>query len=123
MEKLARELRRRLDLEHMSLRDAGQAMEISHSTVARAMQGYAVDIATMVKMCEFLNVPVESVLELRDEPENSLKNLNFVLSTEPELSQAFYEVAVGIVHGEIDKKILAEIAAFVRYRLEQHKNR
>lgn len=120
MDKLAEKLRERMDLDGMSVRSAGQKIGVSHSTVARIVHGEAVDVDTLVKVCDFLNIPVESVLDVREEPEESLRDLNLVISTEPELSQVFHKIAQGIINDEIDKTILAEIAAFANYRLEQH---
>lgn len=118
MNKLAELLRKRMDVENLSLRETGEKIGVSHSTVARIVDGETVEVDTLVKICDFLNIPVETVLDIREEPEEILQQVVMVLSIEPELSQIFGDIARGIINKEVDRKVLSEIAAFASYRLE-----
>jgi len=121
MNRLADLLRQRMDAEGLTVRDAAQLIGISHSTVARAANGETVEVDTLVKICEFLGVPVESVLDIREDSDDILEQIVTVLSIEPELSEVFSEIAKGLTDGTVDRRVLAEVAAFAHYRLGQNR--
>lgn len=118
MNRLSELLRKRLETEGLSVRDAGQLIGVSHSTVARAVNGETVEVDTLVKIANFLGVPVENILEPKDDPDAILEQVMMVISIEPELSRVFSEIAQKIVDKQLDKKVLSEVAAFAAYRLQ-----
>jgi len=118
MNRLSELLRKRLDTEGLSVRDAGQMIGVSHSTVARAVNGETVEVDTLVKIADFLGVPVEHIIDPKDNPDDVLEQIVMVISIEPELSRVFGELAQRIIDKKIDKKVLSEVAAFTAYRLQ-----
>jgi transcriptional regulator with XRE-family HTH domain len=118
MNKLSELLRKRMDTEGLSVRDAGKRIGVSHATVARAVNGETVEVDTLVKISQFLGVPVENVLDVKEKPSELEEQIMMVLSIEPELAQVFSELAEKIVNQKIDKKVLSEVAAFAAYRLQ-----
>jgi transcriptional regulator with XRE-family HTH domain len=118
MNKLSELLRKRMDTEGLSERDAGKRIGVSHATVARAVNGETVEVDTLVKISQFLGVPVENVLDVKEKPSELEEQIMMVLSIEPELAQVFSELAEKIVNQKIDKKVLSEVAAFAAYRLQ-----
>lgn len=118
MNRLSELLSKRLETEGLSVRDAGQLIGVSHSTVARAVNGETVEVDTLVKIANFLGVPVENILEPKDDPDAILEQVMMVISIEPELSRVFSEIAQKIVDKQLDKKVLSEVAAFAAYRLQ-----
>lgn len=120
MNKLASLLRERMDIENLSVRAAAEKIGVSHSTVARAVNGETVEVDTLVKITDFLGIPVESVLDIKDSPDELLEQIVMILSIEPELSRVFGKIARKISNKEMDPKVLSEIAAFSAYRLQQH---
>jgi DNA-binding Xre family transcriptional regulator len=108
-----------MDIEDLSVRRAADKIGVSHSTVARAANGETVEVDTLVKICDFLGVPIEDILDVKETPDEIVRQIAMVLSIEPELSQTFGDIARGIREGRFDTKVLAEIAAFAHYRLDQ----
>jgi len=119
MKKLAKLLRQRLDAEGLSVRDAGELIGVSHSTVARAVNGEEVKIDTLTKICDFLGVPVETILNIRGEKDELMDRIVTVISIEPELAEVFSEISKDLTEGRINSNILFEIAAFAQFRLHQ----
>jgi len=117
--KLATLLRQRLDVEGLSVRDAGEKIGVSHSTVARAVNGEAVNIDTLIRICDFLNVPVESTLNIRGDKDELMEQMMIMISIEPELADVFSEISKDLTEGRINSNILFEIAAFAQFRLHQ----
>lgn len=120
MNRLSELLKKRMKTEGLSVRDAGKLIGVSHATVARAVNGETVEVDTLVKIAEFLGVPVEDILDVRERPSEIAENVMMALNIEPELYKTLEEITQKINNGEIDTKILVEIASFAAYRLQVH---
>lgn len=118
MKKLPELLKKRMETEKLSLRDIAKKTNISHATVARAVNGETVKIDTLITLAEFLGVPVEDLLDVKDKPSDIMQQIVMVLSIEPELTQVFTEIAQKIENDKTYQKVLAEVAAFAAYRLD-----
>jgi len=121
MEKLSELLAEKLKKEGMSVRAAAEKIGVSHSTVARAVKGETVEVDTLVKIADFLGVPVENILEVGKSLDKKMEHLAFILGLEPELSDVLMRISQQIKTDKIDSQILSEIAAFASFRLLQHK--
>jgi len=120
MKKLAELLRERMKVDGLSVRDVAEVTGVSHSTIARAANEETVTVSTLVALCTFLGVPLSSVLEAKENPDAIFEQISRVLAIEPELSGVFGDIARKINDGDLNKKVLAEIAAFAAYRVERY---
>ena len=114
-------LSERLEAENLSFRRAAELIGTSHSTVARAISGDKLDVGSMKKICDFLGVTIDSVLDIKREESELNAQIAMVLSMEPELGIVFEEIAEGIKAGTIDRDVLGEVAAFAAYRVSSQK--
>ena len=120
MEKLANLLKDRMELEGLAVRDVAKLTGVSHSTIARAANNETVTVSTLVALCDFLGVPLRSVLDTKETPDEVFEQISRVVAIEPELKSVFTDIAKKINAGKLDKKVLSEIAAFAAYRISQY---
>jgi transcriptional regulator with XRE-family HTH domain len=124
MEKLARLLQERMDQEKLSVRKAAKLIGgVSHSTVARVLNGETVEVDTLIRISDFLKVPVAELLDVEEGPRELIGKLRKLVSFEPELGEVLSKIEDGIINGEIDMKILSEISAFAAFRLDHYKKK
>jgi len=124
MEKLAKLLKERMDEEKLSVRAAAKLIGgVSHSTVARVINGETVEVDTLIRICDFLKIPVAEVLDLEEGPRELIGKIRKLVSFEPELGEVFKKIADGIIDEEIDREILSEVTAFASFRLHYYKQK
>lgn len=124
MEKLARLLQERMDQEKLSVRKAAKLIGgVSHSTVARVLNGETFEVDTLIRISNFLQIPVAELLGLEKGPSELIRKLRKLVSFNPELGEVLKEIEDGIIIDEIDMEILTEIAAFAAFRLDHYKNK
>ena len=119
MSKLSELLSARLDLLGMSVRKAADKIGVSHATVARAANGETVEVDTLVKIADFLGVPLNSLLDDVETPDEVYEQISIVFTFEPELKKVLTRIAKKIEDQTIDPKILSELAGFASYRLHE----
>jgi transcriptional regulator with XRE-family HTH domain len=119
MSKLSELLSERLDLLGMSVRKAADKIGVSHATVARAANGETVEVDTFVKIADFLGVPLNSLLDDVETPDEVYEQISVVFTIEPELKNVLTRIAKKIEAKTIDPKILSELAGFASYRLHE----
>jgi transcriptional regulator with XRE-family HTH domain len=122
MEKLAKLLKKRMKVEGLAVRDVADITGVSHSTIARAANNETVTVSTLVALCDFLGVPLRSVLDTKETPDEVFEQISRVVAIEPELKSVFTDIARKINEGKLDKKVLSEIAAFAAFRISQYEN-
>lgn len=110
-------LKERMEMEGLSLRSAAEKIGTSHSTVARAVNGETLDVDSMKKICDWLGVTIDDVLDVKEEQEDIYRQIAAVISIEPEFERVFQEIFDGIENGSLSKEVLREVAAFASYRV------
>ena len=119
--KLSELVQRKMEQEHLSLRAAGAQADISHTTIDRIIKDDTVDLGTLEKVCDWLGVPVTTVLDAGKYSNDVIEQIANAIALCPELADVFGEIADRVVAGEIDPSILVEVASFASYRLGIHK--
>jgi DNA-binding Xre family transcriptional regulator len=114
-------VKRKMEEEHLSLRGAGAAADVAHTTIDRVIKGEPVDLLTLEKVCDWLAVPVTSILDLREDEGDLSAQVAAIVAMCPELEVVFSEMSNLVVSGEIDKDVLSEVAAFAAYRLSHYR--
>jgi len=110
-------LKRKMESEHLSLRAAGVRADVAHTTIDRVLKDQSVDFETIEKICDWLGVPVTSVLDVKEENAEMMDQIASVLALSPELAGVFNELAEKVLSGEVDASVLGEVAAFTSYRI------
>jgi transcriptional regulator with XRE-family HTH domain len=110
-------VRRKMEVENLSLRAAGDKVGVAHTTIDRILRGLSVDLETIEKLCAWLGVPVTSVLDIREDSHEIIDQIASALALSPQLSVVFGELAKRVLAGEVEATVLAEVAAFTSYRL------
>ena len=117
--KLQELLQERMDSQGLSLRKAAESIEISHSTVDRALRGEKLDVDVMVKICKWLGVTLNDVVYEGYEPNPLYKKIAMILSIEQEFESLLFRIDQEIRNKRISPGLLREIAGYANYRIDQ----
>jgi transcriptional regulator with XRE-family HTH domain len=118
---LSKMLREKIKDKHLSLRDTGIEIGVSHTTVARIIEGKEIDMVTVEKIAKWMNVPIATLLNV-DKPNEELWNkLQVVFSQHPELYKIFNDFIDGVMNDEVASSILTEIVAYAEFRIKYSK--
>lgn len=115
--KLSDLVQRKMEAENLSLRAAGREADVAHTTIVRILNEDSVDFETIEKVCDWLGVPVTTVIDVREDSQEVMDQIVSVLALSPELAGVFSELAEKVISGEVDPSVLSEVAAFTSYRL------
>jgi transcriptional regulator with XRE-family HTH domain len=96
---------------------------VNHSTVTRILNRGTVEVDTLIRISDFLQIPVSELLDFEEGPRELLGKIRKLVSFEPELGEVLKEIEDGIVKNEIDREILTKIAVFAAFRLDHYKKK
>src|SRR5450759_1153919 len=105
----------------MSLREVAREIGISHTTVARILDNKAADIDTLDAVARWMNVPLVSILDLRLQGDDVVDQVRLAMSLYPELANVFRDILQGIISGDVEPRVLADVAAYTVFRIQQNK--
>jgi transcriptional regulator with XRE-family HTH domain len=100
---------------NLSSHAAAEQIGVSHSTILRALKGDKVDVDTIIKIANWLNVrPSELLNSMSD---TSLADeVAVLLSHSPELEEEMKEAVARVKAGQLDAAILRDVLAYARYK-------
>jgi transcriptional regulator with XRE-family HTH domain len=111
-------LAERMKKEKLSLREAARESNVSHTTIARILEGHSVDIDTFLVICEWLGVSPSEVLDAQVPGELELSaKLASVIRTYPELAPVLQEAVEKVERQEASPELIKDLFAYITYRI------
>ena len=100
---------------NLSSHAAAEQIGVSHSTILRAMKGERVDVDTIIKIANWLNVrPSELLNSMSD---TSLADeIAVLLSHSPELEVELKDAVARVKAGQLDPAVLRDVLSYARYK-------
>ncbi len=112
--KLAEEMRKR----NLGARAAAMGIGVSHTTVNRALRGDFVDVATIIKISQWLKVKPSTLMNSFVGTEEGLPDrIAIALATYPLLAEKFSVAMDALASGEVEPETIEDIAAYVVFRI------
>jgi transcriptional regulator with XRE-family HTH domain len=103
----------------ISIREASRRSGIPNTTINRMLKGEAIDMPTLVKIAEWLDIPPSNLLDGLDRS-NLAAKLSAMLNANPRLKESFEEVVDKINSGQVEKTVVDEIASYAVFRTKDN---
>jgi len=100
-----------------SIRDLAKAIGTSHSTIIRAMEGELVDLGTIVKIADWMNVRPSTLLNGFGKQDKTVMQIATLVERTPELGKVLEKATDAIQNGKADPNIIDDIVAYANYKL------
>jgi len=113
-------LSEKMEHEKLSLRNAAKVTGVSHTTLARILNGDAIDLDTVVQVSKWLGLKVSSVLNSFGD-DDIASSIAMIIQTEPKLGKVIIEAANNVRSGAITPDDLRDILAYLSYRINLFK--
>ena len=120
---LAQLVKKKMEDEKLSLRAAGKQAGVAHTTIDRILKGEQVDLSTMEKVSQWVEIPVSDALDLKSGDKGLQGDIASLVGLHPELGEVFSTLANEIFKGNLDSTILAEITGFASFRLQKYREK
>ncbi len=111
----------RINEQKLSYREVATQIGISHMTVSRAMRGETVDLDTLDAIARWLGVPLATILDARapGTEEGFMGEVQLLAGMNPEFKEVFQELFAKISAGDVDPRVLDDVVAYARFRIQQ----
>ncbi len=119
MKKLSCLLKEYMANEELSVKDIAQRIDVNPSVIHRIVNNQSINIDTLLMITDLLRVPIDEILDIKEDEDEILEQIIRVISIEPNFSEMFGSISRGIIKGVYEKRVLAEVAAYVTYKLNQ----
>jgi len=116
-------LKNKLIEKELSLRDAGRLIGVSHTTLARVINGENIDLGTLEKISEWLGIPLSTALNSRSEASPTALRLSAILDANPRLADTFETVLQQVDVSQIPVEIMEEILSYLTFKISQYAER
>src|SRR5262245_38088524 len=110
-------LQRAMQEKQLSSHKAAEAIGVSHTTILRALRGDAVDVDTIIKIANFLNVRPSELLNSMATDATLPDQLAALLSHSRELEDELRDAVDRVKGGRLDPAILRDIVSYALYKL------
>ena len=111
--------------EGISTRELGNRIGVAHTTVIRFMNDQDVDLDTLEKVGEYLQVGIIDLLGMRSRVETEALSAQIAVlcQTAPSLARVFQEAINRVSSNNIHPEVVREIIRYAAYRLNMEKCR
>jgi transcriptional regulator with XRE-family HTH domain len=109
---LQQEMKRR----NVSSHGVAEAIGTSHTTVLRAMRGERVDVDTIIKLANWMNIRPSELLNSMSDT-STADQLAVLLSYSPELEAELKDATERVKAGVLDPAVVRDIVSYALYKL------
>jgi transcriptional regulator with XRE-family HTH domain len=109
---LQQEMKRR----NVSSHGVAEAIGTSHTTVLRAMRGERVDVDTIIKLANWMNIRPSELLNSMSDT-STADQLAVLLSYSPELEAELKDATERVKAGQLDPAVVRDIVSYALYKL------
>ena len=116
---LAQILKARMNKSGQSGRTVAKEIGISNSTLSNVLKEQVVDLATMVKIAEWLDINPSSIINVHLDGEKSelSEKIDVLIEADPELKAMFTIMADEYTRGIITAEDIKEILNYVQFKV------
>ena len=108
------------ETDHVSLRQAARQIGTSPTTLSRAMNGENIDVETLVKICQWLNVRPGMILDTFSTGDLVLtQKIEALFSLEPKIKSLFIDLLIHFENQKIDTPIIEDILSYAVFRVKK----
>lgn len=101
----------------LSSHKAADLIGVSHSTILRALRGDTVDVDTIIKIANWLNVRPSELLNSMSDASTLSEQIAVILSHSPALEEELKEAVRRVKNGSLDPEILRDITSYALYKI------
>jgi transcriptional regulator with XRE-family HTH domain len=112
-------LRKTMDEQGLSSHKAAEAIGVSHTTILRALRGEAVDVDTIIKIANFVNVRPSELLNSMATDATLTDQLATLLSHSRELQDTLRDALERVNAKALDPAILRDIVSYALFKINQ----
>ncbi len=103
--------------EKLSVKDVAKRIDVNPSVIQCVINNQPIDIDGLLKITDLIGVEIDEILDIKEDEDEILKQIIMIISVDPNLSVIFGDIARGVRKSVYEKRVLAEVAAYVTYRL------
>jgi transcriptional regulator with XRE-family HTH domain len=112
-------LRKAMEEQGLSSHKAAEAIGVSHTTILRALRGEAVDVDTIIKIANFVNVRPSELLNSMATETTLTDQLATLLSHSRELEEQLRDALERVQAKALDPAVVRDIVSYALFKLNQ----
>jgi len=118
MQTLSEIIEDKLKKDGISIREASRQVGVSATTISRIMNKESIDVETLVRVCEWLNVSPSDIIDSELNDERAMgSRIAAILQTNPEISEVFVEALNRLEQGRLDLDTMRDIVSYATWKI------
>ena len=107
-----------MDEQGLSARKVGEMLDVSHTTILRALRGEQIDLDTLIKIANWLKIRPSTLLDTFGD-ERTEDKVSVLVQAYPELQEVLEKAAEAVESGQANPAIINDIVAYATFRIQQ----